>query len=144
MTMHLVGPYLTTTNYKKRKTKVTKAKQSELQERWHEHNKWLKRNHMAKMTYEEYIDYIHGKVDKKKKLSGSTFSPVVTKSYVRETVRYPSYVSDFKDLSNACTKKEPMKYTGTLIKGIATMHKSNAVPIINEDQAREIATMSRN
>jgi hypothetical protein len=34
-------------------------------------------------------------------------------------------------------------YTGTLIKGIATMHKSNAVPIMNDEQAIEVATMRR-
>ena len=28
-------------------------------------------------------------------------------------------------------KRESLKYTGTLIKGIATMHKSNAVTVIN-------------
>ena len=26
-------------------------------------------------------------------------------------------------------------YTGTLVKGIATMHKSNAVPVINKEEA---------
>lgn len=42
------------------------------------------------------------------------------------------------------TNKIPEKiYTGTLIKGIATMHKSNAVPIINEKQAVEISKMRR-
>lgn len=40
-------------------------------------------------------------------------------------------------------RKEPMKYTGTLIKGIATMHKSNAVPIMNKEQATEISRMAR-
>lgn len=35
------------------------------------------------------------------------------------------------------------KYTGTLIKGIATMHKSNAVPIIDQEQATEISRMRR-
>ena len=34
-------------------------------------------------------------------------------------------------------------YTGTLIKGIATMHKSNAVPIMNEEQAIDVARMRR-
>ena len=37
-----------------------------------------------------------------------------------------------------------MQYTGTLIKGIATMHKSNAVPIMNKEQAIDIANMRRN
>jgi hypothetical protein len=40
-------------------------------------------------------------------------------------------------------KPEPKVYTGTLIKGIATMHKSNAVPIINQEQAEEISRMRR-
>lgn len=41
------------------------------------------------------------------------------------------------------TKTKSQKYTGTLIKGISTMHKSNAVPIINEEQAKEHANMRR-
>jgi hypothetical protein len=42
------------------------------------------------------------------------------------------------------TKKEPMKYTGDLITGIATMHKSNAVPVMKgTDQAKDIARMRR-
>ena len=43
-----------------------------------------------------------------------------------------------------CAKKEPMKYTGTLVKGIATMHKSNAVPVISQQEATDIANMRRN
>lgn len=39
--------------------------------------------------------------------------------------------------------KESPKYTGTLIKGIATMHKSNAVPVINQKEAEEISKMGR-
>mgnify|MGYP003122102451 CR=1 FL=1 len=41
------------------------------------------------------------------------------------------------------TKKESTKYTGTDIVGIATMHKSNAVPIRRgTNEAKEIADMS--
>lgn len=40
-------------------------------------------------------------------------------------------------------KREAMKYTGTLIKGVATMHKSNAVPITSGEQAIEISKMRR-
>ena len=40
-------------------------------------------------------------------------------------------------------KRESIKYTGTLVKGIATMHKSNAVPVINEDQMKDISRMRR-
>ena len=40
-------------------------------------------------------------------------------------------------------KRDEDKYTGTLIVGIATMHKSNSVPVINQNQAEEIARMRR-
>lgn len=39
------------------------------------------------------------------------------------------------------SKKEAKSYTGTRIKGIATMHKSNAVPITSEEQAKDISAM---
>ena len=42
-----------------------------------------------------------------------------------------------------CVKHEPTMYTGTLIKGIATMHKSNAVPVIDEQQMKDISSMRR-
>lgn len=35
------------------------------------------------------------------------------------------------------------KYTGTLIRGIATMHKSNAVPVLNQEEAEDISKMRR-
>lgn len=41
------------------------------------------------------------------------------------------------------TKIESPKYTGTLVKGISTMHKSNAVPILSESEAKEHASMRR-
>ena len=41
-------------------------------------------------------------------------------------------------------KKESVKYTGTYVQGIATMHKSNAVPVSSKEQAIEISQMRRN
>jgi len=41
-------------------------------------------------------------------------------------------------------KKESPIYTGTLVKGIATMHKSNAVPVISQQEAEDISKMRRN
>ena len=34
-------------------------------------------------------------------------------------------------------------YTGDVIQGVATMHKSNAIPVINQQQAEDCATMRR-
>jgi hypothetical protein len=59
--------------------------------------------------------------------------------YRRETTIYQSVDTG----GNSTAKIEPIKYTGTLVKGISTMHKSNAVPIINEQEAKEHASMRR-
>lgn len=38
----------------------------------------------------------------------------------------------------------PVKiYTGTKVKGIATMHKSNAVPVFSDQEAQDISRMRR-
>lgn len=42
------------------------------------------------------------------------------------------------------TKAPEKKYTGTAIVGLATMHKSNIVPIFNEQAAKDVANMRRN
>ena len=45
---------------------------------------------------------------------------------------------------SACAKKEDKVYTGDKVVGIGTMHKSNAVPIFNDNEAKDIASMRRN
>lgn len=40
-------------------------------------------------------------------------------------------------------KTEANRYTGTLVKGIATMHKSNAVPVLDDEHIIDIAHMRR-
>jgi hypothetical protein len=41
------------------------------------------------------------------------------------------------------TYKPSPQYTGDKVKGIGTMHKSNAVPIFSDDEAKEISSMRR-
>ena len=76
----------------------------------------------------------------KKRKSKEVYVEQKQQTYIRETPHYPSLGT----FSGIAVKKEPQKYTGTLIKGIATMHKSNAIPIISDEQAIEVATMRRN
>jgi hypothetical protein len=73
-----------------------------------------------------------------------TYAPTATASY-RQTklpISKPPAVG-ISIGSKRNSKKEPQRYTGTLVKGISTMHKSNAVPIINEQEARDHANMRR-
>jgi hypothetical protein len=43
----------------------------------------------------------------------------------------------------ACVKTQDKEYTGTKVKGIGTMHKSNAVPIFSDEEAVDISKMRR-
>lgn len=60
----------------------------------------------------------------------------------QELAQYPSR-DDFSVGNGAGTKVEPKRYTGTLVKGIGTMHKSNAIPVIDEQQMKDLASMRR-
>ena len=57
----------------------------------------------------------------------------------RETPRIASMDTGFI----ACTKTFQNLYTGDKIKGIGTMHKSNAVPVFSDNEAKDIASMRR-
>ena len=58
----------------------------------------------------------------------------------RETTRIPSH--NPHDMS-PCLKKSNNSYTGNAILGIGTLHKSNAVPIFNSQEAIDISKMRR-
>jgi len=77
---------------------------------------------------------------KKNTFNKSGFVPLDTRDhYRRETREYPSR----PDTNGVAAKVVPPQYTGTLVKGIGTMHKSNAVPIIDEEQMKDLARMRR-
>lgn len=65
---------------------------------------------------------------------------------VAETPQQTSTISqsDFERKFMGSTAKPAEKiYTGDAMMGIATMHKSNAVPVFNVDSAKDLANMRR-
>jgi hypothetical protein len=54
-----------------------------------------------------------------------------------------SHIKSLDTGLGVAAKKEPPRYTGTLIKGVSQMHKSNAVPVIDEEHIKDIARMRR-
>ncbi len=48
-----------------------------------------------------------------------------------------------RNTGGTATLAAPKVYTGTKVKGIATMHKSNAVPVFSDEEAIEISRMRR-
>ena len=59
--------------------------------------------------------------------------------YRRESVQYRSA----PDTVGVAARVDSPQYTGTFVKGIGTMHKSNAVPIVDEEHMKDIAKMRR-
>ncbi len=122
--MHLEGPWLSTTGKKKGKQKFRNAEQArkarQLAESWQE----LLKRHEVKPT------------KKKSKVKPWTIQKEPLR---RETPHIPS----LPFTAGPCLKPEQKVYTGTKVKGIGTMHKSNAVPIFSDDEAKEISKMRR-
>jgi len=61
--------------------------------------------------------------------------------YLRETKTYSSHNDNGRGNTN---KKESLMYTGDKLLGIATMHKSNMVPVFDSQSAEDLAKMRRN
>ena len=143
MTMHLLGPEYSTTRTCKPKAKLSQTRQKQLKSEWHEHNRWLKQNHMAKISFEEFEDYVCGRSPKKEQNRKSklknTQSPHADRMEAYKNI--PSH--GIKESQGHCSKKESPKYTGTYVKGVATMHKSNAVPVVDDQHAKDLASMRR-
>ena len=79
------------------------------------------------------------KVQRRTKTDIRTISANSAQSYRRETPSYPSGTGT----ARVAARVEAPHYTGTLVKGIGTMHKSNAIPIIDEEQMKDLARMRR-
>jgi hypothetical protein len=130
MSMHLEGPWLSTTGKRKGKKKFASAeharKAREQAESWDALQKKWAIETSSKML-----------VPKSSNLS-STYSLKIPEG--RNTTAHINSLDT--GLGNAVLK--PAKqYTGTKVKGIATMHKSNAVPVFSDEEAIDISKMRR-
>jgi hypothetical protein len=132
MTMHLEGPWLCTTGKQKGKKKFASAnharKARELDTSWKElQKKW-------------------GIEAEEKKQRRAMSAPGLSGSYSlsipagrNTTAHIPSRSTE----GGTATLSAPKVYTGTKVKGIATMHKSNAVPVFSDEEAKDISKMRR-
>lgn len=129
--MHLEGPWLSTTGKQKGKRKWASAEQKRLAER--RQAEWdRKLVEFEKMTPK----FSTGPYNSPKKTM-SDFMPKCPPG--RETPKVNSQDTGWVP----CVKVKDNEYTGTKIKGIGTMHKSNAVPVFSDEEAVDISTMRR-
>jgi hypothetical protein len=129
MTMHLEGPWLSTTGKKRGPKKwasaEAKRKAEQLDAMWKAKLKELGVEQETKR--------------RKRALSADSLTLKVTIPPGRET----PYIASRDTGWIPCTTATNQEYTGTKVKGIGTMHKSNAVPIFSDEEAVEISTMRR-
>jgi hypothetical protein len=95
-----------------------------------------------KLQYEEWLMSINSMTtnfSKNKSTKFSKVTPMFTVPAGRESPPIASLDTGFV----ACTKRFQNSYTGDKMKGIGTMHKSNAVPIFTDNEAKDISSMRR-
>ena len=103
----------------KRKPRKPTAKQRALRESW---------------------DQLMSKYEPKQKISCKKAKELTVKEvFRRETPDYPS----LNTYDGDCFKSDSLRYTGDKMIGIATMHKSSAVPVFSQEDAIEISRMRR-
>lgn len=132
MAFHLEGPWLTTTGKKKgpRRWASAEAKRKAelLQEEWE-----ARLGNFKKMA---------------PKFSRNPSPPPNPQGTLKPTMRVPPgretpHIESRDTGWVPCVKPADQAYTGTKVKGIGTMHKSNAVPIFSDEEAVDISKMRR-
>jgi len=125
--MHLMSHAYTTTNTRKRKAKnkTKRLKAAEV-----EHEKFLQKMGVSDSQLKEKLYDEYGK--------GKHYGTIPDYSEHQATATLSNRVA-----GNGAAKERNV-YTGDLIVGIGTMHKSNAVPIMRgTNEAKEMAKMRR-
>jgi hypothetical protein len=129
MTMHMCGPALSLNGKKKGKVKFRNAaeaqKARELDTEWKE---LLKRQGVE--------------AENKKRARAMKAEPLVY-NLTGITDRAGTAHIPSRDTGGVAVLVPSKVYTGTKVKGIATMHKSNAVPVFSNAEAIEISKMRR-
>jgi hypothetical protein len=131
MAFHLEGPWLSTTGRKRGPRKWASAEAKRLaQKRQADWDRKL-------IEFEKLTPKFSTGPYNAPKKSITDFIPRTPPG--RETATIPSQDTGWIP----CVKMHDQEYTGTKVKGIGTMHKSNAVPVFSDDEAKDISKMRR-
>ena len=132
MAFHLEGPWLTTTGKKKGPRRYASAEAKRKAELLRE--EWEQRLGNFKRMAPQF-----SRTAPPPPAPRGTLSYSLTPPPGRETARIESRDTGWV----ACVKHQDQTYTGTKMKGIGVMHKSNSVPIFTDDEAKDISKMRR-
>jgi hypothetical protein len=131
MTMHLEGPWLSTGGKRKGKQKFRNATEAQ---KAREHDQ----------AWKELKIRWGVELEEKKRNRAMKAEPLV---YSLNTPIGRTNTKHIKSLdtghSGPVSSKPSPQYTGSKILGIATLHKSNAVPVFSSEEAHDISKMRR-
>ena len=101
-----------------------------------------------KMLREQKLKAFSSELKREKKFASNVnlreFKDYVpSRSYVRSTQAYKSH-EGFTNQATTTARQQRHEYSGEYITGLATMHKSNIVPVGKGDDPKNYATMRRN
>ena len=142
MTMHIVKGVYTTSKKPKKKRKAEKVSFSAMELEWRKYNKDMRKSHCHNLQFATLKDYIEYRSSKSNKFTKEFKEYVPEKTFERKQQKYASIPPTATDIS--FSKPERPEYTGDYIVGIATMHKSNLVPVGRDDNPKDYSTMRRN
>ena len=131
VSMHIEGPWLSTTGKRKGKAK-------------HRNADAARRAREQETAWKELLARHGAEQEDRKKARAVKAAPLSASYLSYPPGREPKQHIPSKDTGvGIAAKAEEKVYTGTKILGIATMHKSNAVPVFSAEDAVEISKMRR-
>ena len=124
MSMHLEGPWLTTTGKRRAKPKFASAEHKRQAEAQTAAWELLKQKHAPKRA---------------------VFSKAFTNSKMPKIVipRGTAHIPSLNTGVGTAVRAPDKVYTGNSVVGISTLHKSNGVPVFSKEEAIDISKMRR-
>lgn len=126
MTMHLVGPWLSTTGKKKGKVKFASAE--------------AKRQALA---LEAEWEQLQKKLQPKKAVQARALTRPIVMPKIPHGRDTTSHIKSVDTGVSVAAKKAAPQYTGDKVIGVSIVHKSCLQPVFSQDQAKDFATMRR-
>ena len=135
MSMHMEGPWLSTTGKKRGKKKFRNADVA----------------NTARKNAESWQAFLDkwgvksedNRINRKNLRSEPKFNPVVNSRVVVDPRRSTRHIPSLDTGRGLAAKKDVQQYTGTAMLGIGQLHKSNSIPVFSKEDAVDISKMRR-
>ena len=128
--MHMCGPALSLNGKKKGKFKYRNAEEA-------------RKAHELDLSWKELLKRQGVAAEEKKRRRALAAEPLVYNLTGATDRAGTAHIPSLGTGSGVAVLAPAKVYTGTKVKGIATMHKSNAVPVFSDEEAIDISRMRR-